>query len=165
MHRLTLSLALACAFLFQAPSFGAIIGAQTDTFETGVQNWTNGGLAAAPITTTGGPGGLSDHYLQITGDGASAGGRIIAFNRSQWAGDFSNILTISMDLVDPNTFPLSVRIAMKSSTMQSGPGIVSNAFSLAADGQWHHAVFTINAGNFTGLVGGPFATDRKSTGL
>jgi hypothetical protein len=137
----------------------ALITPQTDTFTTGAQNWANGVNAPDPVTAFGGPGGAADSYLQITGDGAGSGGRMTAFNRVQWAGDYSNIAFLSMDVLNTNTFTLNVRVAMKLATTNAAqPGISSNAITVAPDGQWHHLVFTLVAGNFTGLNGGTFAS-------
>jgi hypothetical protein len=145
---------LACG----VPGFATLISAQTDDFESGKQNWTNG-PAPDPITVLGGPGGGADHYLQISATGGfGAGSKLVSYNRTQWAGDYSNLVSISMDVLNPNLVPLNVRIAMKSGILNGSPGISSNPFLIPADDLWHHITFVLSAANFTGLSGGVYAT-------
>ena len=72
-----------------------------------------------------------------------------------------------MDLKNLGSASLPIRIALQKSSAGSGsPGYVSTtAFSLAADGNWHHATFLIDAADLTGLNGaGPLSTFLTSIG-
>jgi hypothetical protein len=142
---------------------GVIIG-QIDTFESGdTLNWSNGPDAPDPINVaTGGPAGDGDHFLQISASGGfGAGGKLITFNRSQWLGNYNaaGVTQLEMDLKNlDNTSPIQtlfMRIGFKQSTAGGGPSYVTtHAFSLPADGAWHHAVFGLTGATMTGLSTG-----------
>ena len=137
-------------------SANPILG-QSDAFSTtSTLNWTNGAPATDPLViSTGGPAGAGDGYLQVTADNSGSAGKLTIFNRSQWAGNFSaaGIFSIEMDLANFGASALSMRVALKSGTLSNSPGFLSTtAFALAADGQWHHAAFLLDAGDLT-LVG------------
>jgi PEP-CTERM motif-containing protein len=143
-----------------------VILGQTDDFETGIANWTNpAGLATVQL---GGPAGASDHFMRIatTGGSSGPGHQLIAFNQTQWIGDYTsqNIGAIEMDLKNIN-YPnggagMSVRIALRTSSGGSStPAWVSDPFTLLADNNWHHAVYFLNETNFTPINSPPsFAT-------
>lgn len=129
---------------------------QIDTFESGIASWQNpSGLATVQL---GGPAGPSDHFMRIATNGGNSGpgSLLIAFNQSQWIGDYTaqNVGAIEMDLKNIN-FPnsgagMSVRIVFRSGTGGSSePAYVSNAFNVLSDGIWHHAVYFLNEANFT----------------
>ncbi len=144
-----------------------LIGGQIDDFEGGTtENWTNGFIAADPVLETGGPGGLSDHYMKVSADGmVGAGGRLIVFNRSQWVGDYitPGVAAIEMDLKNLGSATLSMRIAFKQTTTQFSPGYVTTTgFSLPAGPDWLHAVFAVDASAMTG-IGLPPAFDTLMT--
>lgn len=134
---------------------------QVDTFESGLANWQNmAGLASVQL---GGPAGAADHFLRLATNGAAAGpgSLMIGFNQAQWVGDYTaqNITAIEMDLKNIN-YPnlgagMSVRIVLRTDvTGASTPAYVSNSVTVLADNAWHHAVFALDAGNFT-AVGSP----------
>src|ERR1043166_6927501 len=67
-----------------------------------------------------------------------------------------------MDLRNFGSIALPIRIAIREGTGGSGtPGYASTtAFNLAADGQWHTAVFSLAAGTLTPINSPqPLATD------
>ncbi len=151
------------ATMLLTPSAGPaqVTAGQIDTFEGGtsgsLMNWSQGINApqGSLVVATGGPAGAADHFMQITADSTSLGGnRLTAFNRVQWLGNYNTagITAIEMDLnALTAASPLSMRIAFKSGTSTISPGYVSNPFTLPNDGQWHHAVFPLDAADFTAI--------------
>jgi PEP-CTERM motif len=129
-----------------------IVG-QTDTFSTAsTLGWSNGNAPAPLVISTGGPAGVGDGYLQITADGSGVVGRLTAFNRSQWAGDFlsAGVAAVEMDLRNFGSSPLSIRIGLKESATIDSPGFASTVgFSLPVDGLWHHATFLLDTADLT----------------
>ncbi|MBX6313936.1 MAG: hypothetical protein IRY99_13620 [Isosphaeraceae bacterium] len=141
-----------------AASRASIMLGQIDTFEDGTtQGWSNGPSAPAPPLNipSGGPAGVGDHFLQVTSNGSSgAGGRITVFNRDQWAGDYiaAGVGAVEMDLRNLGDTPLSMRIALKIGIGMGSAGFASTTpFDLPADGQWYHAVFTLDMASLTRL--------------
>src|SRR5260370_33356470 len=109
--RVRLTCALWAILMLGAPAIAATLSNQTDDFESGTQNWTNGTAAPDPVTLPGGPGGAADHYLQISASGVSgAGGKFIAVNVVQWAGDFSGLGEVSVDVRNCNALNLKCRV-------------------------------------------------------
>jgi hypothetical protein len=138
---------------------------QIDTFESGTTlNWTNGGAPGALSVPSGGPGGASDHYLQVTSSGSGPGGSLTVFNRTQWLGNYvaAGVNGIDVDLLNPGSSALTIRIAYRTGTTGGGtPGYVStNGFNLPGDGLWHHAVFSLSDASMTpiGSPPSPFST-------
>ena len=101
-YRLAFLALMLCLFsprLSQALSIGQIDDFQDNT----TQNWTNGGDGAPPVLNipNGGPGGMGDHYIQVTSNGGGGpGSRLTTFNRDQWLGDYisAGVTGIEMDL-------------------------------------------------------------------
>lgn len=129
----------------------AVVLGQIDNFQDGTtQGWANGAVPDPVNIPNGGPLGAGDNFLQITADGSGSGGKLTAFNRSQWLGDYitAGVTGIELDLKgfsSPGSASLSLRLVFKPSA-GGGSGYVStNAFSLPIDGTWHHAVFSLSA--------------------
>src|SRR5262245_44513854 len=118
--RLAQSLLVAVTGTLIFPAFGRaqITLGQTDTFGTGLQNWTQGAQAppGALGVVNGGPGGATDPFMQIVANGGtSAGGRLTVFNQSQWVGDYNaaGVGSIEMDLKSLSGPALSVRVVLR----------------------------------------------------
>jgi PEP-CTERM motif len=145
-----LAIATASLILPTGAHAGVVLG-QIDDFQDGtLANWTNGPGAPDPVNiTTGGPAGSGDRFLQVTSTGGTgAGSRLVVFNQVQWSGNYTaaGVTLVEMDLKNFTTSTLSMRIGFISGTVGKGsPGLVSNAFSLAADGNWHHAVYALDS--------------------
>lgn len=139
---------------------------QTDNFSTGLQNWTQGALAppGALSVVNGGPGGATDPFLQIAANGgATAGGRLTVFNQSQWTGNYNTagVGAIEMDLKSLSGPALSIRVVVRD---VSNDGYASTVgFALPADGQWHHALFRLDAASMT-AVGVPPTLNQVLSG-
>ena len=163
--KLRLTIILITSGLIVCPHLaaGAIMLGQIDDFQDGTtQNWN--GAAPSPLNiSAGGPAGSGDRFLEVESGSFGGGPRLLTFNDTQWTGDFvtAGVDDVAMDLKNLGSASLSIRIALQQSSASSGsPGYVSTtAFSLAADGNWHHATFLIDAADLTGLNGaGPLST-------
>ncbi len=123
-----------------------------NNFDSG--QWSNGVQTADPAIMLGGPAGPNDPYLRVTSDGAGAGGKLTVFNNaSEWTGLWltAGITRVEMDFrnFDPQNRTLYMRLGFLTSAGQGQPGWCTNAFLVPADGQWHHAVFTITPETMT----------------
>jgi hypothetical protein len=138
----------------------AISNGQVDTFQDGsTANWLNGGTMQPMNISTGGPLGVNDRFMELTADGSGSNGRLTVINRTQWLGNYvvAGVNEIDMDLNNFSSVTLSIRLAFKAGTFNGAPGYVtSNAFTLAANSGWQHAVFSLTPGSMTG-VGNPSA--------
>ena len=126
-----------------------IVIGSTSNFNSGDSGgWTNGQVAD-PVITLGGPGGPNDPYLRVTSDGSGSGGKLTVFNNTDaWTGLWltAGVVRVEMDFrnFDPQGRTLSMRMGFLASAGQGQPGWCTDAFSLPADGQWHHAVFILS---------------------
>jgi hypothetical protein len=133
---------------------------QIDTFSASAVGWSTGarGNAGPALISTGGPTGAGDSFLQLSSDAAGANGRLTVFNRQQWTGNFlaPGVNAVELDLKNFGSSPLSIRVGLKSAAAQGAPGYASNTpFPLAADGQWHHAVFLLDQADLTAVGSAP----------
>ena len=147
--------------LFSAGSAKGIVVGQNDDFEDGTtQFWGNGGAGAPPVENidTGGPGGVNDNFMQITSIGGGGAGRfLVAFNQTQWIGNYiaAGVISIEMDLRNQSSVNLSIRLAFKETGNFGSPGYLSSTAAILAPGSgWQHFVFTINIGSMI-AIGGP----------
>ncbi len=137
------------ALLFVIRSASAVVIGQIDDFQDGTtMNWTNGEIiGTTPVTNiaTGGPAGIGDHYIQVTSDGSGSGGKLTAFNRDQWLGDYpaANVTSIEVDLLNQSSVTLSIRLAFKNGAGSGNiPGYLTQAMVLPVGSGWQH--FTIS---------------------
>lgn len=126
----------------------AVVRGQMDTFESGLSNWLSQG--SRTISEGGGPAGLSDPYLRVTSDGST---ELSAFNLSQWKGDYgaAGVTAVAADLFNCGSTALQMRIVIWGDA--GGAFTSTQAFTLPADGQWHHAIFGLAQSELT-CVGG-----------
>ena len=152
---------------------------QSDGFEDGTtQGWVinllgTGSPPAGTLPTnvaTGGPSGANDNYLQLTSNGTGgSGGRLVAINVSQWAGDYTalGVTGISASLRNFGATDLSLRLLVSNPT--TGPptasAISTNAIFLAANSGWVDVFFPLSAGDLTALVGSTAAALSGATEL
>ncbi len=128
----------------------AIVIGQIDDFQDGTTaNWTNGGIiGVTPVTNipNGGPGGVGDHYIQVTSDGSGSGGKLTVFNRDQWLGDYPGIgiTSIDVDLLNQSTVQLSIRMAFKNGPGNSASGYLTQAMILPVGSGWQHFTISLN---------------------
>jgi hypothetical protein len=129
------------------------IGTTSNFNNNDIQGWTNGQVAD-PVIQLGGPAGPTDPFLRVTSDGSGSGGKLTVFNNNaEWTGLWvsGGITRVEMDFrnFDPQGRTLSMRMGFLASAGPGQPGWCTSAFSLPADGQWHHAVFTISEAAMT----------------
>lgn len=125
----------------------AVSAGQTDNFQDGtVANWTGGG--GTSNIATGGPAGAGDKYVQF-----AANVNLATFNLNQWTGDYTaaGITDVSADLLDlPSQQPLSMRIVVFGPTGSRWTS--TTAISIPADGNWHHAVFSLRQADLINVL-------------
>lgn len=155
-----LALALSLSAGVRAVSLGEI-----DTFSADLEDWFAGGgpLGQVPplpptIVPSGGPAGAGDSFLQIASNGSTGpGGRLVAMNGAQWAGDYTaaGVFGIAMDLRNFGTADLTVRLFFEDPT--AGPplnqAVTTQGVQLPVGSGWVHAVFAIGPADLTVLQG------------
>jgi hypothetical protein len=148
---------LLAACLSSGTAFGATLGL-IDTFEDGTtQNWLInllglGNNSNQPVNVaSGGPGGVNDNYMLMTSSGNPfAGGRLVALNPAQWAGDYvaAGINTIGMQVNNFGETDLFLRLLFEDPMM--GPpeneALTQSVFLPAGSG-WQQIYFSIKPGN------------------
>jgi hypothetical protein len=139
----------------------AITIGQVDDFEDGsTQNW----FGAFPVNVPdAGPNGTGDNALLAAASGNSSGaaGKLVIFNRGfQWDGNWTSagLVQVAMDMRNPNTFALSMRLGIAGPDGVSGFGsgdsyVSTNAISVPADNAWHSLTFDVLAEDFTPVGG------------
>ena len=159
------SAAVMSTLLVGIGSAQAVTVGEIDTFSAGIEGWFAGGgpLGQVPsvppaVVSGGGPGGAGDNYMRITANGsADAGGRLVAMNGAQWAGNYgaTGISSIAMDLRNLGASDLSVRLYFEDPI--PGPplneAVTTASVLLPAGGAWTHAVFSISPSSLTVLQG------------
>ncbi len=156
--------AISLSALAGSPAQAVVVG-QIDTFETSIEGWFAGGgpfgqVPPTPpqVVSTGGRGGADDAFLLITGTGQAAqpGGRLVALNGAQWAGDYRSqgISGIAMDLRNLGDVDLTVRLYFEDPI--PGPPqneAITQGVLLPAGGDWTHVLFPISLSQLTVLQG------------
>lgn len=150
---LALSIVCLSAGRASAVSIGLV-----DTFEDGTtDNWRinllgMGNNTFQPVNvTSGGPAGLDDNYMLMTSSGlAGAGGRLVALNPAQWAGDYvaAGIRKISMDVNNLGSTDLFLRLLFED-PMGAPPeneAFTTSVFLPAGSG-WTTISFLVDPGN------------------
>ena len=95
LNRTSVTLAFGIALLSPALAPAQINQGQVDMFETGTTlNWGIGpGGFSGPTVQPGGPGGASDHYLQLISGQSGGPPRWVVFNDVQWTGNYNTPAT------------------------------------------------------------------------
>lgn len=150
---LALSIVCLSAGRASAVSIGLV-----DTFEDGTtDNWRinllgMGNNTFQPVNVTSdGPAGLDDNYMLMTSSGlAGAGGRLVALNPAQWAGDYvaAGIRKISMDVNNLGSTDLFLRLLFED-PMGAPPeneAFTTSVFLPAGSG-WTTISFLVDPGN------------------
>ena len=143
----------------------AVDPAEADTFSSGIEGWFAGGgpgggvpPVAPTVIADGGPAGAGDSFLQIVANGlAGPGGRLVAMNAAQWAGNYlaAGIVAIAIDLRNFGNSDLTVRLYFEDPI--PGPplneAVSTLGVLLPAGGGWTHALFPISPASLTVLQG------------
>jgi hypothetical protein len=149
---------LLAGFLLQPAVGSAVVIGQIDTFQDGtLQNWDAGLGGIEPpfppvVIPDGGPGGVGDHYMQITGIGGlpNPGSRISVANRDlQWAGNYlaAGVNVITLSLKNTGATPLVVRLSI--GDVQAGTlpplniAVTKDSVALPVGGGWVTATFNL----------------------
>ena len=158
-HRILLAAAvgvLAAAATF--PATAAIVSGQVDVFEDGtLESWDAGNFRSPnpPVNiATGGPAGAGDSFLRLTSNGSGfAGGKLVAFNINQWAGNYlaADIDSIRMQVNNLGSTNLVLRLIL------SGAGSLTTQtpITVPAGSGWNTVSFSLAP---TNLTGGTFNT-------
>ncbi|MCW5610743.1 MAG: PEP-CTERM sorting domain-containing protein [Rubrivivax sp.] len=154
-----------------APPALALSPGQSDSFQDGTTlGWAAGAPHPAPPehVATGGPAGAGDGYLLLRAFGSSfgAGSRLVAFNRAQWAGDYSaaGITMLTMDVNNFGPSDLSLRLLFEG----GGPPTTDAAWSAApvfvpAGSGWQRVAFPITVADLAAPPGHDIATALGNT--
>jgi len=135
---------------------GAITFGQIDNFQDGTtMGWAEGPASPNPPTNVpaGGPRGAGDAYLQnVSGGGGGAGGKMVMFSGSQWAGNYNaaGVTQIDASVANLGTEPLFLRLAVLSGTAVYGS---ADAIELPADGAWRRVTFNLAGDALTRVEG------------
>lgn len=169
---------LALSMLLLASPALAITFGQVDEFTADTEDWTSGfGNPNPPVRVAeGGPFGPMDPFLEIRARGAEdQGGRLVAFNRSQWTGDYTAAgvteIRLWLDNVDCERNPGSCSVLEVRLGLRGVGGSFSTLGSVVLDtGGWIEARFPIRPQDLVAcaefLCDGPKAlpgTDAEGT--
>jgi hypothetical protein len=154
--RLIVSTFTLLALSLAAPARAAISVNQKDTFEDGsLQSWSAGGVSNpnGPVNVSaGGPAGATDNFLRLTSNGGpSAGGKLVAFNTDQWAGDYlaAGVQSISMQVNNLGNTDLTLRLILNS--FNGALGTVAPV-NLPAGSGWQTVAFPLTDANLDGAA-------------
>jgi hypothetical protein len=144
--------AVILGLLFCISPAGAVSIGQTDNFQDGTtMDWSNGDvIGSIPVTniSTGGPAGAGDSYIRLTADGSGSGGKLTAWNRTQWLGNYiaAGVTAIEVDLLNQSAVTLSIRLAFKNGPGggASAPGYMTQAIVLPVASGWQHATLSLS---------------------
>lgn len=147
---------LLLAALIQIPraSSAQVTSGQTDTFQSGIDNWFFGGGPAGPSATapdrvlTGGPQGADDAYMRLVSTGLpGTGSRLSISNAAQWSGDYraAGITHIGMWVNNLGSTDLSLRMAFETLGAEGPTNIAfsSDAIFLGAGSGWQQILFPV----------------------
>jgi len=152
--------------LTSSSAFAVSIGL-LDTFQNGTtNNWFAGGLGLGQVPPvpplvipSGGPAGVGDQFLQITGNGLAnqPGSRIVAINGAQWAGNYlaSGVAAIEMDLKNFGQTALTIRLLFEDpfGAPPNDQAVTTFGAVLPVGGGWTHFVFLVSPSSVTPIFG------------
>ncbi|HEV2687058.1 MAG TPA: hypothetical protein VGV35_00850, partial [Bryobacteraceae bacterium] len=101
--------------IFPRDSPAGIASGQVDRFDDGTtQNWQFG-HGFPTLVSGGGPAGPTDSYIQMSAGTGGLALNLIIFNDNQWTGNYTvaGVTQIDMDLENPSTVPLTMRVVLK----------------------------------------------------
>lgn len=134
--------------IFSITAHAAVTLRQVDDFQNNtLQNWSRGGVATQPTNvSTGGPAGIGDHFMRIVSDGSGNNGKMLAFNNSQWSGDFTILTSISVDLINLGANEVTMRLSFRDSTGSGGGGFLTDDnITLAPGSGWQTMIFDLSS--------------------
>ncbi len=146
---------LAAALTASAPAAAVILG-QIDDFQDGTtQGWTSGPMNPNPPINLPdvGPAGPGDDSLQITSvGGIGPGSRFVAFNGTQWAGDYpsAGVDMIVLDVNNLASVTLNLRIALDGA---GGRFVTMASVPIAVGSGWQTVALSIAPADLTSAGG------------
>lgn len=154
-------LALAISASLPMAAAAQVVLGQVDTFQDGTTGgWGAGASHPTPPTNipSGGPAGAGDAFLQLRAIGGSGPGRALAaFNRTQWAGDYTaaGITRISLDVNNAGPGDASLRLLIWDRPPAGNPtnSAITSAVLIPAGSGWQQISFLIDAPSLTPLLG------------
>lgn len=155
-HRTLLFSSLCTALLLFSHAAFAVTAGQVDNFEDSTtQGWDSGSPNPVPPENiaTGGPAGADDNYLHLQSTGNfGAGGKLVAFNTAQWAGNYvtAGIGSIRMVLKNFGNTDLKMRLRLESPTAAA---VSTSAITVPAHSGWITAEFPVTAASLTATLG------------
>lgn len=129
-----------------SPALAVSVG-QIDDFQDGTtQGWFNG--AGFVSNSAGGLGGAGDLFMLLESDGDGFGGRLVAQQSAQWAGDYTTagVDAIRLDLINLGATDLQIRLAISGA---GGAFSTIDTVDLGAAGGWTTAEFSVLPGDWT----------------
>jgi hypothetical protein len=157
IYRVRIAALVLVAFSAHAAPCWAIVANQVDTFNNGTtQNWgISMGAVPVGVLTDGGASGMAGDHALLMDSNVYGGGRLLVVNQTQWNGNWTaaGITQVSMDVKNPNTFTLAMRLGI------GGPGgagangigdtfISRDVIPVPADNVWHTITFNVLASDF-----------------
>ena len=164
----TLALTLATT-----PAQAVTLGPINDFQDGTEQGWSSAAIPGRtnpnpPTNRSGGRGGTSDLFLEITGNGGSrAGSKLVSFNSSStWTGDYLSLGITSIEMYVANLSLPEVALSLR--LQVDGPGgtfVSADPVSLpgAPTDTWMKASFGLSAAELTG--GGDLAATLAAVSL
>ena len=150
--------ATACSLLLVQPLFAASIQSPVG-FDDGNAGWTAGRDSAQPaVQSDGGPTGVADSFLMLTGQGGNGPASIVAsFNDGdEWTGDYATpgIGGLSVDLMTPaDSQELSIRLVLFGEGSTNNRWTSTEATMIPNDGEWRNYIFPIAESDLTSVRG------------
>ena len=130
------------------PSWAATLGQVDDFEDSTVENWSRV-FASVDNIADGGPQGADDNYLQFASSGGNGpGSRLVAFNLSQWAGDYisAGVTAIAADVNNLGSTDLDLRIAFGNASNSWYAS--TDSVALSAGSGWQNVVFDLSQVSF-----------------
>ena len=150
------ALCLFVALFTTAASASAVTLGQIDDFQDGTtQGWGSGAISSVPPVNLpdSGPTGVGDHSLLITSlGGIGPGSRFVAFNTTQWAGDFpaAGVERITLDLNNLGVVTLNMRVALEGA---GGRFVSTLSVPVLSGGGWQSIQLSLLAADLTSAGG------------
>ncbi len=146
---------LAAALTAAAPAAAVPLGPLDDCQDGTTQGWMSGVINPNPPINVPdvGPAGLGDDSLQITSTGIlGPGGRFVAFNGTQWAGDYptAGVDMIALNVNNVGAVTLNLRVALDGA---GGRFVTTASVPISAGSGWQTVEFSIAPADLTSAGG------------
>jgi hypothetical protein len=154
--------ALALFLGIGAPPAFALTQGRVDTFSSGnTEGWVSRATNPNPphVIPTGGPAGVGDGYVFVTGIGGALRSQLSALNVTQWAGDYlqAGVSAFQMDCWNAGSSALVLRVQISRDSPLGGVTdvVVSKPIVLPPGRGWVPVVVSIALDQLRTMVGNP----------